>query len=289
MDETIMTQELHEKWTIFWWSFSIGLFALNIAWMRGLFKPFISCSYPLIRGRDLFKGFGYFIAIAVFIIPALAGVIITAAGWNATLNTQTQGWLNLLVIVSGFGAVSLAYSELTPLQRKQLSNQSPVSSMGNFGVGVAVWFVFYPIVLAFSQAVSILSWHLFHHPFIEQVAVQRVREALENPFLLGATALAIVSIVPVTEEFLFRGLLQNWLKQKFHYPAAAIGISSLIFAFFHYSRAQGTTNIELLSSLFILSCVLGFIYERQRSLWAPIGLHSFFNFISLLMIVQEKP
>ena len=114
-----------------------------------------------------------------------------------------------------------------------------------------------------------------------------MRHFLQYRILFIAMAPAVIILVPITEEFLFRGLLQSWLKQKLRSPLCSILFSSGIFVFFHYSSQLGLSNIPLLSSLFVLSCMLGYLYERQHSLWAPIGLHCFFNFMSLLLLSVE--
>jgi uncharacterized protein len=67
----------------------------------------------------------------------------------------------------------------------------------------------------------------------------------------------------------------------------SILLASLIFAFFHFSYSQGIDNIEVITSLFVFSCFLGFVYERQQSLWASVGLHALFNAISVVLIVLE--
>jgi membrane protease YdiL (CAAX protease family) len=292
MSETIDVQvQLDEKWLIFWWALGIGLLALGIAYRQGFFKPFLATYHPTINGIDVLKGFTFFLFIEIFLIPVIAGIILTLKGENLShlfhLNQQVKEWLNLSIIFGGFVGVLLAYLQLTKGQRQLLWRQTSSTWVHNVGVGITAWFVSYPLVLAFSQIVSLAAWHFFHHSFNEQVAVQHIRQSLGNPLLFGTTAVAIITIVPFTEELLFRGLLQTWLKRKFHNPILAIVLSSLTFAAFHYSSAQGLTNIELLSSLFLLSCMLGYVYERQRSLWAPIGLHGFFNLMSLLMISKE--
>lgn len=279
--------QLQEKWLIFWWALGIGTLTVGIAWLRGFFNPFKISSLPIIHGEDVFKGFALFLFIEILLIPLLAGFAFGLLGWNTNLKPDLQGWLNILMVLGGFAAVFLAYRTLTVTQRKQLWEQTGGFWLDHAGLGIASWFVFFPIVLAFNQLMTIFMWHLFHHSFVEQSVVISLRQALANPALFGVTALAIVTLVPFTEEFLFRGLLQNWLKRKFGRAWAAVALSSFIFAIFHYTSAQGVANIELLSSLFLLSCVLGYIYERQRSLWAPIGLHSFFNLMSLLMIFKE--
>lgn len=284
--------QLQEKWLVFWIALSIGVWALGIAWRQGLFSPFQASSIPFIRGVDVLKGFGFFLFSEILLIPALIGLAFMLVGrdLNQTIqfSPQVKGWINLLIILGGFGGVFLAYFELTAVQRQQLWWQTETPWYIHVGMGIVAWLVSYPLVLAFSEGISLALWHIFHHPFVEQVVVQNVRHTMTNPILFGLTALTIITLVPFTEEFLFRGLLQSWLKRKFHNTSIAILLSSFVFALFHYSHPQGVTNIELLSSLFLLSCMLGYIYERQRSLWAPIGLHSFFNFMSLLMISNES-
>jgi hypothetical protein len=282
-------EQLQQKLLIFWSSLSTGLLATYIAWRLGLFKPFEPSFFPLIRGKDVLKGFGYFLFIEIFLIPALAGLVFLLKGKDPNqlfyLQPVTKAWINLWIMWGGFGGVLIAYFEMKANQRRELWLQTEKPWYTHLGIGIIAWLVSYPLVLAFSEGVSMILWYSFHYSIVEQIAVQNIRQALTQPVLFGLTAFTIVTLIPLTEEFLFRGLLQSWLKHKLHNTPAAIVISSLIFAFFHYSSEHGFTNIELLSSLFLLSCMLGYIYERQRSLWAPIGLHSFFNLVSLLVLV----
>lgn len=283
---------VHEKWLIFWYALGVSLWVLFIAWRRGFFKSFQVSPYPLIRGIDVLKGFGFFLFAEILLIPALIGLTFSLIGEDFTqamhIHPQIKGWMNLLIILGGFMGVSLAYLELTSTQRQQLWYQTETPWYFHISMGIVAWLISYPIVLFFNEGISLAFWHFFHHSLVEQVAVQNVRQVMADPLLFGLTALSIVTLVPLTEEFLFRGLLQSWLKQKFHNTTVAIILSSFTFAFFHFSRKHGITNIALLSSLFLLSCMLGYIYERQRSLWASVGLHGFFNFMSLLMISQDS-
>lgn len=284
-------EHLQEKWLIFWYALGLSLWVIVIAWRRGFFKSFQASPYPIIRGIDVLKGFGFFLFAEILLIPALIGLSFSLTGTDLThsidIHPQLKGWLNLFIILGGFIGVVFAYLQLTPIQRQQLWYQTTTAWYIHMGMGIVAWFIIYPVVLAFSEGTSLAIWHLFHHSAVEQVAVQNVRHVKDNPLLFGLTAVSIVTLVPLTEEFLFRGLLQSWFKQKFHNATIAIALSSIIFALFHFSKKHGVTNIELLSSLFLLSCMLGYIYERQRSLWASVGLHGFFNFMSLLMISQD--
>lgn len=293
MNEVVELQEqLREKWGILWWALGTSLFVCAIAWRHGLFKPFPLSFIPAIKRKDVLIGFGLYICGALLIAPLFFSVISFFSGWNilediSKLSNIQKGVVNLCTILGGFTGVVLAYFKLEAEQRKQLWKQTESPWYYNLGVGVISWFVIFPVVVAISQIISITLSYIVTQPDVEQVAVQHLRSIAVSPWLFGLTALAVVTIVPWTEEVLFRGLLQNWIKQIFESATVGIVLSSLIFAFFHFSFIHGLTNIELLSSLFILSCMLGFIYERQHSLWASIGLHSFFNLVSLLFIFKE--
>lgn len=291
ISETIdVHTQVQEKLTVFFWGLGFGSLMLAIAWHFGCFRSFPISYIPVIRGKDVLKGFGLFLFVEILLIPAIISLALSPENpHNIILSQFVKEWLKFLIILGGFGAVLLAYFELTATQRQQLWKQTPDPWYFHLKVAIAAWFITYPLILAFSQMVSLIVWYVFRHPPIEQVAVQHLRQALSDPWLFSCMALAVVTLVPFTEEFLFRGLLQSWLKQKLHYAPLAICLSSLLFTSFHYSSYQEFANIELLSSLFILSCVIGFIYERQRSLWAPIGLHGFFNLMSLILIFQESP
>jgi membrane protease YdiL (CAAX protease family) len=125
---------------------------------------------------------------------------------------------------------------------------------------------------------------LFGVQAYEQVAVRYLKMALDSPPLLLTALFIILIAAPFIEELLFRGFLQNWLKSILG-AKSAILIASFCFALFHLSASQGIGNISLAISLFSFSCFLGFIYERQRSLLASIGLHMTFNAVSCFRIL----
>ena len=139
-----------------------------------------------------------------------------------------------------------------------------------------------------GQTADLLLYVLFGFEGYEQVAVQYLKMTLTSPLLLSVALFTVIITAPVIEEFLFRGFLQNYLKRYLGKKAAILS-SSLCFALFHLAPSQGLGNISLAISLFIFACFLGFIYERQKSLFASIGLHMTFNLVSTLRIlfIQE--
>jgi membrane protease YdiL (CAAX protease family) len=149
------------------------------------------------------------------------------------------------------------------------------------------WLVCYPFVIIVSQLMAILIVY-FDIPQVheEQVAVKYLRMTKEYPDLKWAMVGLVIFVIPWLEEYLFRGFLQGYLRQHLG-RVLAIVIASIIFALFHYSASQGFGNVELLLALFVLACFLGFLFERQRSLWAPYALHATFNGLSVLAILAQ--
>ncbi len=69
-------------------------------------------------------------------------------------------------------------------------------------------------------------------------------------------------------------------------PFWRISLSSMVFAFCHFALSQQIENIEILVSIFVLSLFLGYLYEREGNLWAPIGLHAMFNAVTFAVILR---
>ncbi|MBN1266218.1 MAG: CPBP family intramembrane metalloprotease [Anaerolineales bacterium] len=84
-------------------------------------------------------------------------------------------------------------------------------------------------------------------------------------------------LVPIAEEMYFRGALYGWLRKHSSYPAALIG-STLLFGFGHMDSPAVAAS----------SLVLGFanavLYEKTRSIWAPIAVHMLNNSLAVVLI-----
>ncbi|PIS00416.1 MAG: hypothetical protein COT84_07695 [Chlamydiae bacterium CG10_big_fil_rev_8_21_14_0_10_35_9] len=152
-------------------------------------------------------------------------------------------------------------------------------------VGFIAWVITIPLVLFLSQFLDLLTLVLFNVKKVpEQVAVRFLKSTMDSPLFFSLALFSVVFFAPFLEELLFRGFLQTWFK-KFLGKYVAIFASSICFAFFHYSKHQGVGNISIIGALFPLAFFLGFIYERQRSLLAPISMHAIFNAMSVVNLI----
>lgn len=154
----------------------------------------------------------------------------------------------------------------------------------NIGTGVLTWTLCFPIALFFGSLTQFLGTHFWGILPQEQVAVQFLRLISESRLLTILTLFSILIVAPIIEEWVFRGYLQTYLKKKFKFPCALF-LSSILFTLCHLSFSQGLSNIPLLVSLFSLAIFLGFLFEKQGNLIAPVTLHITFNSISVIRIL----
>lgn len=154
----------------------------------------------------------------------------------------------------------------------------------DFVMGVLTWIIGFPLVIAVGQLADMILYFFFGLENYEQVAVRYLKTTLGSPEMLTIALVTILIAAPIIEEFMFRGCLQSYFK-RFMAPSKAIALSAICFALFHYAPSQGIGNISLIASLFLFALFLGFIYERQASLFASVGLHMTFNAVSTFRIL----
>jgi membrane protease YdiL (CAAX protease family) len=85
-----------------------------------------------------------------------------------------------------------------------------------------------------------------------------------------------VALAPVAEEFIFRGVLFPFIKQRGFPKLAWLGVSAL-FALIHF-------NLATFMPLFALALALTWLYETTDNLLAPIVAHGLFNAANLALL-----
>ena len=97
------------------------------------------------------------------------------------------------------------------------------------------------------------------------------KTAFNRAMLFGAVAL----LAPLTEELLFRGLLQKSLMHRISI-IPAIAISAAVFAAIHF-------DFYAFPALFVMGGVFGYLYHRTGSLRVTILLHAINNGAALIL------
>ncbi len=206
------------------------------------------------------------------------------SGKELSLHPAAALWV---MIAGGFFGLFFVLPQTWKSPSSQLWSWGPQpkhTHLRNFGLGLVAWLAAFPLVaLANHHSESLISWATGQPPH-QQLAVRLIKDSTGSTLQMALVLFSVAVLIPIVEEILFRGFLQSYFRKRMN-SACSVLLSALCFALFHFSSSQAWSNVVILSSLFVLGLFLGWLYERQRSLWAPIGLHVAFNALSLARIL----
>jgi membrane protease YdiL (CAAX protease family) len=153
-----------------------------------------------------------------------------------------------------------------------------VDFLRGLGWAMAAFAVVLPVVLALKilseTALEKAGWQPK-----SQAAVELLNDAPLWPTGIYLGIFAVV-LAPVAEEFIFRGVLFPFLKQRGWPKLAWIGVS-LLFALIHGAAA-------IFIPLFVLALALTWLYEKTGNLLASIVVHSLFNAANLVIFCLTR-
>ncbi|MBI5273220.1 MAG: CPBP family intramembrane metalloprotease [Chlamydiia bacterium] len=261
----------------------LSWFLLWNGWKRGFF----SASFLEERGRFPIRWYHVVLVFCVYFASISIGAPLLALSLRAMLVQSspiaTAAWLNfltsfLIVCLVGLYCLYIPKAIFGKLWRKDFA--PPYTQDVQFALWA--WIISFPLVLFLNQVLDLMIHLLFHvQQLPDQRAVQFLKMTFQEPQYFLLTVITIVLFAPLIEEILFRGFLQSFIRQHLG-SKSAILITALLFSLFHYSPEQRLANIPIIGSLFGLALFLGFLYERQGALAAPMILHASFNAVSVL-------
>jgi CAAX protease family protein len=114
------------------------------------------------------------------------------------------------------------------------------------------------------------------NPHVEQ-SVAKDLGADQSTFGLVVAGVMIICVAPFAEEFFFRGFFYGALRTKFSVVVAAL-IDGLLFGAIHFEG--GTDGLLIVPPLAVLGFIFCLVYERTRSLYTVVALHSINNSIA---------
>jgi len=246
---------------------SAALFRLVLAW-PGRRLP------PPVRPPVAIQHLG-FLALALHLLVMLAAPLLVAAFDPSGTSGIAQGILltvfaNLAVILIVFSTARLRFG-LRPA-RLGLHLPSPWAlPFATLLLGAAL-----PAFLGASLInFEIARWlDLDSHQELVRALMEDER-LRTNPLVL----IAIVLVVPLLEEVLFRGFVQSALRVTIG-PVPALLAASLLFAILH--------DIQSALPVFVVGLTLGAIFERTGSVWASAGAHALFNGLQIIALLTLK-
>ena len=132
-------------------------------------------------------------------------------------------------------------------------------------------------------ALGLVSFYVFAavytvvvQPDVEQTVAKDLG-ADQSTFGLVAAGFMIICVAPFAEEFFFRGFFYGALRTRFTVLVAAL-IDGVLFGAIHYEG--GSDGLLIVPPLAVLGFVFCLVYERTRTLYTVIALHSINNSIA---------
>jgi len=210
---------------------------------------------------------------AFFFLPGWVGI-----PWVLLLGTGFLAWHLRVgrrrpVEAVPWEAAPSGADESFPLHRR-LRIRTPVTSTGwLFGITLATLV----LMLGVVQIIQVITGplELYETPFQEGVL-----EYTESWVGFITFALAAALVIPMIEEFVFRGRLQGYLEEAWGRPAPALAVSSALFALLH---AGGPHPLILLVP-FIMGILFGLAVILSRSIWPAVFLHGVWNGLMTLSL-----
>jgi membrane protease YdiL (CAAX protease family) len=255
----------------------------------------------------------FFIGLFAYFMAILAGSFF--ARFSTLSDDLKQQMLQVVVFVTlGLGIiVILAIAQ--PQSLKRMGLHPGWIANGLIG-GAATLFIVYPLIQVTGDLVLMLQ-DLLHKPLPQAHELLLFLEKSHNPWWRILGVFSAVVVAPVTEELLFRGVVQTTLGRVFAFAGeraampvlpipeessvlqyrsipptavplnpgpgarwAAVIVTAALFAAIHDS-------IPFFPPLFVLAIALGYIYERTGNLWMNIATHSLFNAGQILLFMTQ--
>lgn len=137
-----------------------------------------------------------------------------------------------------------------------------------------------PVLLGFSLGASLNLLFIGVMSFLpipEEYAEQPVDSLIDNN--LPLMFLSLVLFAAITEEMIFRGIVQKRLVKFIGVPSGII-IQAVIFGAVHMHLLQG-------SYAAVLGLIIGIVYFWHDSIWVPMIIHFAFNLTSVVLTQIE--
>ena len=133
-----------------------------------------------------------------------------------------------------------------------------------------------PVAILASEVDNVVH-ALLPAPDAQQVVQQTVeRLPTDTSLALLETSIVGIGLVPVIEEWFFRGVLQQGLIASMG-PVAGVSVTALFFAVGHGAGMSPQAWAALVAQALVIGLAFGFARHKTGSLLAPILLHAGVN------------
>lgn len=183
----------------------------------------------------------------------------------------------------GFMGLGLWYLRTRGYDRQRIISYLGVRmpSLKEIGLVFVGWFAIIVLIII----VSVIAQAFLPEPAENEGAAMLAEGTTNMVMFLGAVLFMFLVVGPC-EELLYRGVVQNRLRERL--PAVpAILIASLVFAAVHVVALSGGDPLAMATTvgiLFVPAIVLGVIYEYTGNLVVPSLLHGLHNSVIIAIL-----
>lgn len=202
------------------------------------------------------------VLLSLLVVPAVFTIAaqVTAGGESGPILTTAAAILAQTAIM--FGLLYALPVRTWGLSWRQLGARPAERKW--IGRAILLGILAVPLVSGVVQVVQSITGEPLDNPQVQMLA-----PAGFTWFSAVVTVFLASIVAPFVEEFLFRGLVHRWISERTG-MWIAIPVSAAIFAVLH--------GIPLLiPPLFVVGCLLAWVYEKSRSIWPCIVLHGIYN------------
>lgn len=195
--------------------------------------------------------------------------------WDAYETVTAQN--NILTAISCIVLipVSLWFFRKDEWKRQDQGIRNRLMTASKFGpkriLLVAVFFILYSVLLN-----QLIAWSGLHALF---PTYSEIATGLFESNVIIITYVSVVLLAPVSEELIYRGLVYRRIRDYLGVKNAII-ISALIFGLIHGNAVQ-------FIFAFAIGLAMAAVYERYRTIWAPIAAHMAVNAFSCVGEVAQ--
>ena len=228
--------------------------------------------------------------VLLFILFIFAGAVSSAlAAASLRADFVGQGWgASLPLTIAALTQVLYGFLVFRSRAYFGGSAQAWLLQVGLFVLGVFSLLVMLPALVGAASLVESVrgAFGMMPSPVVAHQTLERLRDA---GWGLEATVICINAglLVPIAEEFGWRGMLLPTLRRYRFSPLAANIVTATLFTAVHLAVLTDGAMMQAVVLLFILSLALGWLRLRTGSLAASIGLHAAFNLFNLLSVLTS--
>ncbi len=230
--------------------------------------------------KDVTKVFLAYMILMFVGMPVIARIINAIFRFNALSNV---GQRCMILFVSLFVNVLIC---LYIFYIVRIEHRQSIAALGlslinlpeNTKQGVKRYLITLPLIILAGFITNQISSFYGLTPEIQNVVKWLLEE--KSIFILVCLIFFGTIIAPIIEEIIFRGFLQSALKNYFG-ERYAILTSAFLFAAVHM-------DMFVFLQIFILGMLLGYLYEKTKTLAASVIVHILHNSLTMIFLLYFK-